>query len=95
MPPPRDRVPAQPSGCLDERLIEALGRVRQLEELSAALEREDDVARARVLPGIVKTHPPIVELLIVQRQDDGSEVRWTYDLMMEPDGRLHMRGRHP
>ncbi len=96
MPPPRDReVPAQPSGRLDERLAGALGRVRPLEELTAALEREDDVIRAQVLPGVVKTHPPLVELVIVQRQEDGSEVPWTYDLVMEPDGRLHVRARHP
>ncbi len=96
MPPPRDReVPAEPRGRLDERLAGALDRVRPLEELTAALEREDDVIRAQVLPGVVKTRPPMVELVIVQRQDDGSEVPWTYDLVMEPDGRLHVRARHP
>lgn len=85
---------AGPVGGLDERVAEALGRVRTLEELTAALLREDDVARAHVLPGVVKTHPPMVELLIEQRQDDGSVSRWIYDLVMEPDGRLRLRTRH-
>jgi hypothetical protein len=43
----------------------------------------------------VKTHPPIVELLIEQRQDDGTTVRWTYDLVAESGGRMRVRSRHP
>jgi hypothetical protein len=96
MPSQGDRAGrAGPVGDLDERLVEALTRVGTLEELTAALQREDDVLRARPLPGVVKTHPPIVELLVEQRQDDGSVVRWIYDLVVEPDGRLRVRARHP
>ena len=70
------------------------GRARTLEELTAELQREADVALAEVLPGVVKTNPPIVELLIEQRQDDGKTVRWTYDLLAESDGRMRVRSRH-
>lgn len=87
----RDR----PGGSLDERVVEALARVRTVEELAAALQRENDVLGARPLPGLVKTDPPIVELMVKQRQDDGSVTGWTYDLVQEPDGRLHVRARHP
>jgi hypothetical protein len=87
--------PERPAGDLDARLADKLGRVRTLEELTAALQREADVARAGILPGLVKTHPPIVELLIEQRQDDGTTVRWTYDLVAESGGRMRVRSRHP
>lgn len=86
--------PQRPAGDLDARLAEALRRARTLEELTAELQREADVALAEVLPGVVKTNPPIVELLIEQRQDDGKTVRWTYDLLAESDGRMRVRSRH-
>ena len=65
--------PERPAGDLDARLAEALGRARTLEELTAELQGRTDVALAEVLPGLVKTNPPVVELVIEQRQDDGSD----------------------
>jgi hypothetical protein len=87
--------PERPAGDLDARVAEALGRARTLEDLTAELQGETDVALADVLPGLVKTNPPVVELVIEQRQDDGKTVRWTYDLLAEPDGRMRVRSRHP
>jgi hypothetical protein len=88
-------VPTQPAGDLDGRLADTLTRVPTLDDLVTVLQREADVARAEILPGVVKTRPPIVELLVEQRQDDGATVRWTYDLVAEPDGRMRVRSRHP
>ena len=62
-------------------------------ELAERLRARDDVADVQVLPGLVKTFPPVVELVVDFARPEGP-VRRVYDLVEETDGALHVTDSH-
>ncbi|MGB3764858.1 MAG: hypothetical protein WA966_16730 [Ornithinimicrobium sp.] len=61
-------------------------------EVARLAAEQEAIASAEVLPGLVKTFPPQVELVVTPA--DGGPVR-VFDLVEAPDGRLVVGGTHP
>lgn len=79
---------------LDNRVGTVLAAGGTPEQVASTLAASRDVVAAQVRPGLVKTEPPIVEL-VVERRDEHGEVRSrVYDLTLHPDGRLDLAGAH-
>ncbi|MFE7630189.1 hypothetical protein [Kocuria sp. NPDC057446] len=83
---------------LDHRVVSALAGGGTPERIVAVLAGQPGVT-ALLRPGLVKTAPPLVELVVEQRAaQPGTRVEWAvhrvYDLAVHPDGRLELRGRH-
>ncbi|MGY1709853.1 hypothetical protein ACI8AC_10120 [Geodermatophilus sp. SYSU D00758] len=64
------------------------------ESVAAALERQPDVVSASTRPGLVKTEPPLVELVVGWREDTGHVRSRVYDVAVRPDGGLVLGGEH-
>lgn len=83
---------------LDRRVMSALAGGGRPARIVAVLTGQPGVT-ARLRPGLVKTAPPLVELVVEQRAAQrgtrvGRTVHRVYDLAVHPDGRLELRGRH-
>jgi hypothetical protein len=53
------------------------------------------VRRATLRGGLVKTEPPIVELLVEYGPGSGQQAMRVYDLTLHPDGTVTWAGSHP
>jgi hypothetical protein len=64
------------------------------ESVATALRLDADVLAADLRPGLVKTEPPLVELVVQRRDDAGTVSAWVYDLTVLPDGRVRLEDDH-
>jgi hypothetical protein len=64
------------------------------ESVAAMLAEQPDVLSASTRPGLVKTEPPLVELVIDWSEGAGQVRSRVYDVVVRPDGRLVLSGDH-
>ena len=78
---------------LDAAVAAAVARAATPEHAAAELTRLGGVVAASVRPGLVKTEPPQVEL-VVAGSGAGDRRPRVYDLAVAPDGGLRVVGVH-
>jgi hypothetical protein len=86
--------PNAPADDLDARVADAVDRSATPLDVEDALGGQDDVVRVQVREGLVKTEPPLVELVVDHLEAGGAVSSRVFDLALDPDGTLRLRGRH-
>jgi hypothetical protein len=86
--------PGTPGDDLDSRVARAVASNSTPDDVASALRAHNDIADARARDGLVKTEPPLVELVIEQLEGEGAISTRVYDLRLDLDGTLHLRGSH-
>lgn len=90
----RERGPGYPDqDDRDRRVVQALRHHPDLVAAVEALRSDPDVVSAAVMPGLIKTDPPMVELVIEFRVGVAVDRR-VYDVLPTPGVGCRVQGRH-
>jgi len=89
--------PAQPPWAaeLDAQVAAAVRPGSTLREVADRIRSQSGVRSATLREGLVKTDPPIVELLVEYEVDPGQHATRVHDLILAPDGTVTWAGDHP
>ncbi|MDQ4068792.1 MAG: hypothetical protein M3203_04860 [Actinomycetota bacterium] len=86
--------PNTPGEDLDARVADAVARSATPSDIQDALGAQEGVVRVQVREGLVKTEPPVVEVVVDYLHAGGVINSRVYDLALDPDGTLRLRGHH-
>ncbi|MCL3860431.1 hypothetical protein [Actinotalea sp. K2] len=89
-----DGDPDEPAPDVDRLVLDALTSGVDVAQVAERLRTEASVTRAEVRPGLVKTHPPLAELVVEYTTGDGGTRARVYDLEVVPGRALRLARTH-